>query len=108
MKNGFDPTPASTSPPAAEPPGVVNIDVPMHMCQSGYAPIRVEIRSLTERQSWALKRLTCSLRDTNARCETGQARTAAGLVVDREGDAVRWLLDQLAAAYESQSCEAQA
>jgi hypothetical protein len=86
--------------------GTVTITAPVGGCDDGYARDRVEVVSLTHEQATALKRLTSSLRGKNARCRRRDARTPDGKVVDNEADAIRWLLDQLAAASHKKAPDA--
>lgn len=62
----------------------------------GYCRERVWIRTLTQQQSRALRALTNGLRDSNSRYKSISSRTQDGFVVDKECDALRWLLDQIA------------
>lgn len=78
----------------------VQIEVPVHSCESGYVTSCVNVTSLTNRQATALKAITCSLRKENARFGSRDAATNDGIVVDRSVHAVKWLLDRVADAME--------
>ena len=83
--------------PRAAEGGSVVLEVPRGPLAIGYVTTRFEVTGLTVEQADALNRLTTGLRMQNARCQRRDARTALGIVVDKEADSIRWLLDQLAA-----------
>lgn len=76
----------------------VAIEVPRATVLAGYASNNVQVWGLNERQTDTLAGLTASLRLVGARYQAGHAATAAGIVVDKPADAIKWFLDQLADA----------
>ena len=80
---------------------VEDVTIPCKIMSADYSPDgycreRVWIRTLTQEQSRALRSLTSALRESNERYKSVSSRTQEGFVVDRECDALRWLLDRIA------------
>ncbi|MBI2424183.1 MAG: hypothetical protein HYV27_15235 [Candidatus Hydrogenedentes bacterium] len=65
------------------------VEVPMAVETEGYVSGHVEVQLRTREQKLALKRVTVALKESGARLVNGR-------VVDNGGDAIRWLLEQLA------------
>ena len=106
---GFNPAAAAQKPkPAAKPAELsVPIAVPLgpkgfHV-HDGYAATTVELR-LTPRQAAAAKMAAALLSESGARAQGGRrvSHPEGGTVEDNK-DALRWLLDCVADAIESQS-----
>ena len=78
----------------------VLIDAPMTHCDLGYATADIDFNGMTTRQAAAYKRLSCSLDAGNYRIPMRGGRYPSGKVCQTPSDAIRWLLEQLANAYE--------
>ncbi|MEM7311683.1 MAG: hypothetical protein AAF497_00890 [Planctomycetota bacterium] len=74
----------------------IRLEIPTAKRRDGYASDRVSVGALTDRQAAALKFLRDSLADNNERCGKRNANHGAGVVVDTNADAIRWVLDRVA------------
>lgn len=81
----------------------VLIEAPMGHCEPGYATRHVDFRSMTRRQAAAAKRLFISLGRENARIGVNGPSHPDGKVVNTTGEAIRWIFDQLADRWESET-----
>lgn len=95
------PKPAEPTPNEAisDDLGVI-IEAPLGHCETGYATSKVNFEGMTTRQAAAYKRLTVSLDAGNYRIPMRGGRFQNGKVCHEGGDAIRWLLEQLANSYE--------
>ena len=81
----------------------IAIEAPMGICETGYASDSIQVGALMPMQASALKRLRCSLADKSMRVQRRDANHKDGKVVDTNADAIRWILDQFAGNYQSES-----
>lgn len=101
--NEQPPTPPATDPPAANGVQVVLFEAPMGDCEDGYATTSINFQGMTNRQSAAAKRLFISLGRQNRRIQMNGVGHPDGKVVNNYGDAVRWIFEQLADAWEAET-----
>lgn len=86
------------------PPSVANfvtLVAPSNFCDSGYAADHIDFRGMTRAQRAGAKRLFLSLGRAGARIQTNGTGHPDGKVVNTPGDAVKWIFEQYAAAYEA-------
>lgn len=81
------------------------VEFPFVAKVAGYEATRVELYSMTTRQSAALDQLTRALRASGNRYQTRMASTSEGLVVDKPQHALMWLLDQMATAIDEETID---
>ena len=78
------------------------VAIPFAPPASGYCSTRIETR-LTARQAAALKAVLTRLRDAGEFCDFGGVSDPRGKRVEETPHAVRYMLDRVADAFESQT-----